>query len=280
MNEIEQVAAPDSDAVNESESLLPQEAEQGATDTPDQEAVKTDEQKNAEIAAEAARKAQERQERKQSRLNERFAELTAEKRAAEQRANDLMELLKGQKSQAVQAPQGEPNREQFDSYEDFVVARAEYRAEQRALSLVKAETERMQQQTHEVQRQQTQAQAMAAHRQRLAEAQKAIPDFREVVEDADVQIPQFVANALAEMEDGPALMYHMAKNPTLAAQFDGLTPQRQLLKLGQMSAAIASKPQVSAAPPPGKPVASKPGSTSEPPENPDEYMKWAEKHMR
>ena len=121
---------------------------------------------------------------------------------------------------------------------------------------------------------------MAAFAERQRTLEKTIPDFRETIEDADVSIPQESLAILRHMEDGPLLAYHIAKNPEIAEKLSGQPPYLQAVTLGQISTTLKATPQISKAPPPGKPVQTKPGSSSEPPSNPDDYSAWAAKHMR
>jgi hypothetical protein len=102
------------------------------------------------------------------------------------------------------------------------------------------------------------------------------------VNNDDVIIPDESVAMIRAMPEGPQIAYALGKDPKLAEQlmrFAG-NPVMQAMYLGQYSATLKSSPQVSKAPAAGKPVGAKPGSATEPPENPDAYMEWAKKHMR
>lgn len=275
-----QSTAENVEQTSETEALAP---EAGATDTP--EAVETDEQKNARVQAEAAEKAKQREEKRQQSVQRRFDELTADKHAARRLADQLAEqnakilaLLEGQKA----APKsGEPTRDQFAEYEDFVTARAEYRADQKVQNALEQFT-KTQQET------QTKTAAVNSEREiekqfmdRRAVVEKEIPDYRETVQYWEPKIPDSVANMIMRMPDGPLISYHMAKNPSLEAQFRDQPDYMHGIILGQISATLKSPAKVTAAPTPGKPVAtSKPGTSSEPPSDPELYFAWAKKHLR
>ena len=264
----------------------------GTSNVADQHTEETDEQKNARIAAEAATKAAERQQRAQSRVNQRFAELTAEKRAAEQRAADAMALAQqaiqrtaGPASQQQADPWAAPTREQFESYEDFVVAKAVHQNRVETARMMQA---REQQFTQEAQQRSAQAQEAAvtrAYAERYAKAAAAIPDFAETMEDADIQVPNTVAAMLRSMEDGPLVAYHLQKNPAIVARFGNANPMAQAVILGEIAASLktSSTATQSAAPAPGKPVGSGSGGSGNadaPPEDIRAYKAWAAKHMR
>jgi hypothetical protein len=124
-----------------------------------------------------------------------------------------------------------------------------------------------------------------AYADRYAKAASTIPDFAEVMEDADVQVPNTAAHMLRNMEDGPVVAYHLQKNPAIAARLNAAAPMAQAVILGEIAASLRTslKAQPSSAPAPGKPVGSAGGngsSADNPPEDTAAYLKWAAKHMR
>lgn len=280
--ELDQTAATGTDTAQQSETASDKGAAQspGATDTPETVA-ETDEQKNERVAREAAEKAEKRSRGVQKRIDE----LTAEKHAAARRADEALELVKqlvssqGQK-QAQQATTGEPSREQYESYEDFVIARAEYRAEQRAKVAIEESTRTTQEKQQRETAEQSQRTAAAAYQGRQQEFAKSTPDYFSVMEDADIAVPTPVYQAILRIPDGPMLAYHMAKNPELARQFTPENAEMHSFILGQMVATLKAPQKSSNAPPPGKPAASKVGSDNEPPSDPEKYRAWADKHLK
>lgn len=267
----------------------------GGTGTPDaiDQTEESDEQKNARITAEAAQKSAERAQRAQSRVNQRMAELTADKRAAEQRATDALALAQQAISQRTAGPasqqQGDPwappVRESFESYEDFVVAKAVHQNRVETARMMQAREQQVAQESQQRNVQAQEAAVLKAYADRYAKAATAIPDFAETMEDADVHVPNTVASMLRNMEDGPVVAYHLQKNPSLVARFNNANPMAQAVILGEISASLktSSAAAQSAAPAPGRPVGSGSGGSGNadaPPEDTNAYMKWAAKHMR
>jgi len=286
-----EVVAPDATqdnaaALPEAGAMPPENA--GATGASENVGEETDEQKNERVQREAEAERQKRSEKQARGVQKRIDELTADKHAERKRADELAEqnkrilaLLEGRSNGAAPAKSGEPTRDQFDSYEQFVEARAEYRAEQTARKLIEESTKAQQ----EAQAKTTAAQAeMAAQRSyasREAEIAKTIPDYHETMADADVSVPQGVLNLIKKMPDGPLIAYHIAKQPELAQQFwANNDPADHGIILGQLSATLkASPPKASNAPAPGKTVQAKAASSNGPPSDPTQYFAWAEKHM-
>lgn len=254
----------------------------GDADTPAETgSQETDEQKNARVAQEAAQKAAARETKRQQSINQRFAELTAEKKAAQEIANQAMQLLQQGRQPAPQGD-GTPTRDQFESYEDFVLAKATHQAEARARAIISDHAQQQQQARTVETQQRTEREAAQAYARRFTEAASKIPDFAEVMAEADVQVPKHVGSAIQRLDNGPEVAYHLQKNPALLAQLDGQSPIDQLVALGRISASLKTPANVSNAPPPGRAVGQSSASASagEPPDDPAAYRKWADKHMK
>jgi hypothetical protein len=256
-------------------------------ETPAPETEETDEEKNSRVQEEAAEKARQKEERRRASVQKRMDELTADKYAERKRADQLAEqnakilaLLEERQNPKAAKNDGEPTREEFESYEDFVAARAEYRAEKK----VSAALEEFHRKQSEVTTERTKAQETQTFERQFMERTsaltKTLPDFQEVVGDWEPKLPAAVVDMVLRLPDGPLISYHMAKNPELEAQFLSQPEYMHGIILGQISASLKSTPKVSSAPAPGKPVASRVGSSSEPPSDPEQYFAWANKHLR
>lgn len=279
----EQVAIPDDNVAQTSEMPVDEnQPEQVTADTTETEA-ETDEQKNEREIS----KQKERSEKRALGVQKRIDELTADKyaeraaREALQRNYDAMHAaLQAQQQRPQEQDTGEPKREQFDDYEKFIEARADWRADMRIQHRLAQQNEqwRQQRQQQDVAQQAT---AIANDFQRkLSEQRKAIPDFDEVIADAaDVQVGNAFP-AIATADNPAALMVYLAKNPDVAGRIAMLSPVLAAREIGKLEMKLSTGPQVSKAPSPGKPVGSKPGSSSEPPEDIEGYMAWAKKNMR
>ena len=255
----------------------------GEADAPDE----TDEEKNARVAQEAAERARHKEEKRQQSVQKRFNELTAEKYASQKLATQLAEqnakilaMLEGR--QTVAQPSGEPTRDQFENYEDFVTARAEYRAEQKAQVIIEKFTKEQEEKSKSREQETSAKTAEKQFLERRDAIQKSIPDFREVVEDWEPNLPNNVAELITKMTDGPLIAYHMAKNPELEKQFREQPAELHGILLGQLSATLKSPQKaISAAPAPGKPVAGKPSaSDGDFTGNPEDYYAWAMKQQK
>jgi len=255
---------------------------EGEATTPEE----TDEEKNARIANEDAERTKRRDEKRQQSVQKRINELTAEKHAANAMAKQALEqnakilaMLEGK--QTPSQPQGEPTRDQFADYEDFVTARAEYRAEQKAQAIIEKFSREQEEKRGTTERETAAKTAERQFLERRDAVEKTIPDFREVVEDWEPNLPNNVAELITKMVDGPLIAYHMAKNPELEKQFREQPTELHGILLGQLSASLKSPQKVTSAPAPGKPVAGKPSSVDgEFTGNPEDYYAWAQKQQK
>lgn len=258
--------------------------ENGESETPEES--ETEEQKNERALQEEATKRQAKEEKRALGVQRRIDELTAKNYQEKARADALQTVLdsmnKGGNQQQQSDASKEPQRDHFESYEDFLEAKATFKAEQ----IVQKHLEQYQTQQKEAttrsQAEQSRKESERQFLERRATLEKEIPDYKDVVEDWDTStIPSSLVDMLIKLPEGPLVSYHMAKNPALEAQFRDQPEYMHGIILGQLIASLKSVPKTSTAPAPGKTVSSsKAGSSKEPPSDPEQYFAWAQKNLR
>lgn len=215
-----------------------------------EQAAETEQQRQAR-ASQAGRDLAER--RKQNQQN-------AFMRLQQQNEELTRALIARQQPQAApQVPSDDaPKRESFDSYEAWIEAKAEYRADKRATETVMKQLQQVASEAQRVQRQQEGHALLQQHVSRVGAFAKQTPDFDSVTDRDDVVIPSFASEEIASMEDGPAILYAIGRDPSIAMQLQQMAPRQQARYLGQLSASLRLRPpQVSQAPAPGTPVGGK-----------------------
>jgi len=287
-----EVAAPEF-AAHTSEITQEKTAFEETPDAPDgtektvasQEGEQSDGEQNKDVIETAQQKSEKKLSGIQKRLNELTRDKYTEREARqnlERQNSELMALLKGQKPASQQpTDNAQPTQDQYTDYAEFVKADAVFHATKAAKAIMEQSTKAQ----NETQQRQAfiQSEAIAAqtYANRAKETAKSVPDFAEVMAEADnIEVPTPVINMLRRLENGPLVAYHMVKNPALAQQFNEAPPAMHGVLLGQLSATLKGSAKVSNAPPPGKSVKSQAGSSNEPPEDTDAYMVWAAKNMR
>lgn len=167
---------------------------------------------------------------------EEFArQLYGDKTAAEKRAEAAELRLKQLESGGEKAKvSGEPDPKDFKTNAEYIDAMVEYKFEKKE----QAEAQKR----YEAGQQKLQAEFV----DRLNSARKELPDFDEVVGDADIDVVPHIASYIAESELGPKLGYHFAKNPDDLERIQKLSPIRAIAELGKLELKLEKKPEVKA----------------------------------
>lgn len=181
-------------------------------------------------------------------VKKRIDKLTRQKYEAIAEVNRLKAEFEALKAQ--NAPKSvEPNMSDFDTFEDYTEALAEYKYAQK------------QQAQAQYYSQQAQAQAIAQDWQSKVEKVRAVaPDFDEAFKNvAEITFAQSTLDAVAGHEKGAEIAYLLGKDPVKAYQIASLPPMQQLMAIGEIAAKTnLTKPKtVTNAPPPVKPVSGK-----------------------
>lgn len=206
-------------------------------------------------------------------VGKRINELTRKQKEAERRAEEaerqLAEIRQGaappdQTPQQPQAQEGKPTREQFNYDEDaYVDAVVSWQLQQR-----------------DAQAAQRRAEEEGRRRARaLQEAEDAFtdehPDYMESI--SRLMVTEHMRGALMEADMGPAVAYHLAKNPDLAEEIRNKSPYAQVVAIGKLAAQFAAPaasaptparpaPPVQIPPPPPAPTLSARAPAASPPE--------------
>lgn len=211
---------------------------------------------------------------KQNSYQRRISELTSARRAAEERADRAIAALEAfakttqpteTKPDAPQPVQIEPkpSRDDFADPDTYDTALIEWSARETARVTTAAMEQKAADQRAAEEKQRAndammaEQQALAAQwQERRAKALEKHPDFAEVAERQDLEIPVTMVPALLHSENGPDVLYHFGMHPEEAARIAKLAPLAQAIEIGRISATLAqaNKPQVTKAPKPITPV--------------------------
>jgi hypothetical protein len=198
-------------------------------------------------------------------------------RSFERKMEAALEQDRAQRAQQSQSamPQAAPKLEQFDNFDDYVAAKAEYVANQ---ALEKRFAEQRQYQEQE-QHQRYRSTVEQSWTQRVGQVRNEIDDFDDVIESAGVEITNVMSEALMDSDLGPKVAYYLAKHPEEAERIAEMTPSAVFRAIGKLEAKIEGDQltkKKSGAPKPVSPVGSKAGvGTKDPGKMSDEeYAKW------
>lgn len=161
-----------------------------------------------------------------------------------------------------------PKVDAFDDYDSYLEALAEWHLD------TKTKQQAAEYREHFV-RQEQEAQ-LTKFKAASAEFHKEAPDYLDVLKSVDdIQVPSAVQQMLLAVDNGPALMYELAKNRDKFATMLKQPAMIMAMQIGAMSAELKqrkSTPNVTKAQPPLKPLGTSNPSTGK---NPDD-MSMAE----
>lgn len=143
----------------------------------------------------------------------------------------------------------EPKREQFEDWDQYVTAKAEWSAERKVRAALreadeartKAERER---EAQDVQRD---------FEKRMSKARQAMPQIDEYVDEIGPLLTPHIAQAIKASEKAPELVAHLARNPDALDRILSMSAVRSVYELGRLEAKLTAPPKRSNAPEPAAP---------------------------
>lgn len=259
----EQQSPSPADASTETPETVTEELQQ----TEPQEAAEKPEQGDEGDDQGGEEKPQEKPKRS---ARERINELTKRAHEAEREVQRLREASERRPAETAE----KPSPDKFGSYDEYVEALADWRADQRvAESFKKRDAERSQAAAARA----AEARAQAWH-ERQSAFREDTPDYDAVVGKSAVQVAAHVVDTLLDSDSGPELAYHLAKNPETVKRINALSPLAAAREIGRIEAtlSIPAAPKVkpaSKAPAPITPVrSSAPAAVDLASANMDQYI--------
>lgn len=149
---------------------------------------------------------------------------------SEERAEKLERELNRIRAQPEPKPEEPPKREDFADAEAYIEAKTDWKIKEARKSW-EADQEKNRQ-AQEQQRILNQAKA------RVEEASKHIPDYMEVIDGADMEVPPHIAGYMQESEMIAELGYHFAKSPEILEKLSKMSPAKALVEIGKIESKL------------------------------------------
>lgn len=212
--------------------------------------------------------------RKKSGYDKLKAKLERE-RAEKEELRRENELLKKPQSPAV--PSEKPKLDDYENWDAFIEATAEWKVEQKL-------TERDTKEREKSLKAETQAKQQT-YAQKAQEFAKSTPDFLDTLEESEAPMNDMLHQAIVDSDLGPQVAYYLAKNPEEAAKMVKMGYGELNRYLGKIEVKLESKPapKTTNAPPPINPARGSASSSVNPYErdlSPEEYKAWRAKQKR
>lgn len=170
----------------------------------------------------------------QRRVDKLNGRITAAQQEAEYWKAEALKNATASKPATVDQPkqpaaEGKPNPNDFDTHVEYLDARDEWNKKQ---TRMEAEKERLQS---------AQAKATETHATRVKAFADKTPDFQETLENLDdVPNSPAVREIIITSENGPELLYELAKNPDEARRIAKLGPLAAAREMGKIEARLSS----------------------------------------
>jgi hypothetical protein len=170
-------------------------------------------------------------------VQKRLDELTRQRGEAQRMNERLLDVLERTLTQGkppqIEVPSGPPKREQFETYEAYLEARADFRIAEEVKKLeVKAADAR-----------EREAAATRANdwQSKMEKAAEKFEDFADVVFADNLPVTQAMLVAMQGTEIGPEIAYHLGKNPQDAKRISQLPVAAQVREIGKIEARLEAK---------------------------------------
>lgn len=191
-----------------------------------------------------------------SKITEKEKELEYWRSVALQKEEHAKKETKSEPEAVAQ--DAKPDLDNFDTYEDYLEALTDYKAKQ----IVKEHLSKQAEESKKSKEQQEYEKTISAHQNRINEFKAKVEDYDDVIEEvADVPVSLAFQNLIIESDNGPELIYELAKDRETLERLNSLPAMQLARELGRIEAKL-SKPQkeekkVTSAPAPIKPVGKK-----------------------
>jgi len=243
--------------------------------TTSEEVTEVEETTETEDTTEETEEEVEKPKPKSKGFQKRINKLTREKRELESRIHAIEQDRNQPKADPVEAP----NRDSFDSYEDFLEAKAEYIAEKKVSERLEKAQAKQREDSHRTE----QTKLLDGWEDKKDDARERYNDFDDLVEGSDVPVTPSMSQALLESDIGADIAYYLANNEDEAIKITKFSPSRQLVEIGKLEVKVQAsldapkKKAPSKAPDAIKPTKKKAPTGSDLPSDSDSMDDWARK---
>jgi hypothetical protein len=213
----------------------------------------------------------------QKRIGELVREREAARREAEYWRQQAAMMQPAPASQAA-APPAELKAEDFPTYEDYLVAKAE----KKASATLQTELARRAEDAQRMAEQRQQDAILSEFATRAETARERYEDFDLVVSDPATPITAHMAQAIVLSAAGHDVAYYLGRNKNEAARISALSPLAQAMEIGRLEARIAAQPRrVTQTPAPPATVGGRgvPARNPESAQSYDEFVKLRRKQQ-
>lgn len=249
-----------------------------STEGQPQEAQTTEQKPANEVTQETKVETEEKHPSRAYRRMDRWRQRAIEAEAVLKAEREFRQV----QSKPAETPvSDEPKREQFGTYEEFIEARATFKAEKAADDRVNKRLDEHQKKTEQQRTKGEQEKFSKAWNAQIEKARDQIDDFDEVTAESEAPITAPMAGAIQESDKGALIAYHLAKNSKEAERISKLSPSKQVAAIVALEDKVAQPAKTpSKAPEPITPVGTKVEVEKDPSKmSQSEFNAWRRKSL-
>jgi hypothetical protein len=183
-----------------------------------------------------------------------------------------------QPAQPAQPSLSPPQQKDFQTYEEYIDARADWKAR----TTIAAAQEAHKRQSYQLQQEAFQADLVSRRNQALETARTKYPDYHDVIDSSDAPITPAMDMAMVESGMAGDVAYFFGKNSQEAHRIAQLTTAAQMLEIGRIVAKLSAQPapRTTNAPDPPRTLSGSSNGPSGAPKDLDAWMAWRNKQVR
>ncbi len=205
----------------------------------------------------------ETEEKRKSRAARRFDRIRERAIAAETELRLLKERAIPAQAAKPEPESDEPTRDKYGTYEEFIEARADYRAQKTAAKIAEDTLRKAVEEDQKARAHETQEKSAKEWSKRIDTARDDIDDFDEVCAESEAVVTPAMSYAMMESDKGAHIAYFLAKNPAEAERISKLSNSKQAAAIVALEEKVAKPVKTpSNAPAPIKPVGVKSDASS------------------
>lgn len=242
---------PEQKPAAKSDNAETEESEKSEDDAEDEESDEDSESKDESEDTEEE-KPKKRKSGFQKRINKLNAKLANKDQEIDYWKKKALEGDKPESKQEPESKDGKPDPNDFESNEDYLEKLAEWKADQIIEKREQERNKKAQKKSH--------AEKIKSHAKRVQDFSEQTEDFFEVLDDVGhIETTPSMESLLIESENGPELMYALAKDPEEFERLNSLPPMAMSRELGKFEAKLSAPSE--SVKPKKKTKAPKPAST-------------------
>lgn len=216
-------------AVAEGQALPADTTQQNGTDTENQEGKQEKTFTQAQV--------DEMIQKRVAKVQRQIASSSSNDEIAALR-KEIADIKNGNTGKTESKTESAPKRDDFDTYEDYIEARADYRADMKVKTAVEALRGESKAEKEKSSKADNEKAFNKVVQSRIEAGRKEFADFdatvTEAIEDGVIDVRSAMYQGIIDSDVGHKIFHHLAKHPAEASRIMGMSPAGQIREIGKL----------------------------------------------